>query len=61
MQNGTVLFLLILLAVMIFIGPYWTICAMNILFKLDIPHTWTTWLATLWLMFVISTRSGRNG
>lgn len=60
MKNTVALFIISLLLLMTLVGPYFTICSINTLFDTNIPHNWTTWFATLWLMFVISVRSGQK-
>jgi len=51
---------LVVIAVVIFlcyIGPIWTIGALNLLFGLHIAVTLQTWLATLWLMIVVAAKN----
>jgi hypothetical protein len=44
----------ILVIVLFLVGPLLTLLALNTLFPtLAIPYTFGTWLATLWVMFVI--------
>jgi hypothetical protein len=46
-----------LIVLFVFIGPYFTILAINTLFGLGIEVTFGTWFATLWLMLVIAGRT----
>ena len=49
-----------LIAVFIFIGPYFTIIALNALFGLGIEVTIGTWFAMLWLHIVIAAKSASS-
>jgi hypothetical protein len=44
----------ILAVLLIWWGPIWTIWALNLLFGLDIPVTFWTWLSAAWLSAVVS-------
>ena len=54
------LFVLVVIALIIFlcyIGPIWTIGALNLLFGLNIAVNLQTWLATFWLMIVVAAKN----
>ena len=44
--------LFVLLLVLIWIGPIFTIWSINTLFGLEIPITFNSWAAVVWLMTV---------
>jgi len=46
-----------LIVLFIFIGPYFTIMALNTLFGLGIAVTWGTWFAMFWLHLVLAAKS----
>lgn len=46
-----------LIAIFIFIGPYFSIIALNTLFGLGIELTVGTWVAMLWLHIVLAAKS----
>ena len=46
-----------LVLLFIFIGPFFTITALNTLFGLGIEVTVGTWFAMLWLHLVLATKS----
>lgn len=48
------LLLLILLVFSIWYGPIFTIWSLNLLFGLQIPVTFKTWCAVLWLLTVLN-------
>ena len=49
-----------LIAVFIFIGPYFTIIALNTLFGLGIEVTLGTWFAMLWIHVVLAPKSSTS-
>jgi hypothetical protein len=49
-----------LIIVVIFIGPYFTILALNTLFGLGIEVNIGTWFAALWIMLVIGAAKGSS-
>lgn len=51
--------LLLIVAVLVFIGPWFTILALNTLFGTSINLTIGTWLAALWIMLVIGVNKGK--
>ena len=52
---ATISVVVILLIIGIIAAPLFTLLALNTLFPtLSIPYTFGTWLATLWVMFVIN-------
>ena len=51
-QVTFVIFLLLLAAVLIGIGPILTIASLNTLFGLNIAYTFWTWLSTVWLQLI---------
>jgi len=50
---------LVLLALFVFIGPFFTITALNTLFGLGIEVTAGTWFAMAWLHPVLAPKSGK--
>lgn len=50
---AVVLVFLALIVVVSILGPIFTIWSLNTLFGLQIPYTFTSWLAVLWLMTVL--------
>ncbi len=48
---------LVLIALFIFIGPYFTITALNTLFGLGIEVTVGTWFAMFWIHLVLVPKS----
>ena len=54
------MFLMILLiCLFIFIGPYFTIMALNTLFGLGIEVTMGTWFAMAWLHLALASKSSK--
>lgn len=51
---GFILFLVVL----VLIGPFITIRALNTLFGLGIAYTFWTWVAVVWLGLVLQTKIG---
>lgn len=51
---GFILFLVVL----VLIGPFITIWALNTLFGLGIAYTFWTWVAVVWLGLVLQTKIG---
>lgn len=54
--NAAAVFVLIALALFVVtftIGPIFTIWALNLVFGLEIPLTFKTWVAVLWLTLVL--------
>ena len=58
-EMGTVLFVVLLLAVIAFImlSPMFTIWALNTLFHLEIPVNFWTYVSMLWLHLILAVRS----
>lgn len=54
---GAGLGLFLTVAVLAVVGPLLTIAALNTLFGLGIPYTFWTWLSTLWLVMLVSSRA----
>lgn len=52
-----VILVIALIAVFIFIGPYFTIIALNTLFGLGIEVTLGTWFAMLWILVALAPKS----
>ena len=50
---------LLVFVLLVFIGPWFTILALNTLFGLGLEVTMGTWFATLWLMILLG--AGRSG
>jgi hypothetical protein len=50
----------LLLLVLIAVGPFITIWALNTLFGLGIAYTFWTWLAVVWLGLVLQAKIGRK-
>lgn len=48
-----------LIAVFIFIGPYFSIIALNTLFGLGIEVTLGTWFAMAWIQVVLASKVSR--
>ena len=48
----------LLLLVLIAVGPFITIWALNTLFGLGIAYTFWTWVAVVWLGLVLQTKIG---
>jgi hypothetical protein len=48
-----VLSLFTLLLFFLILGPIFTIWSINVVFKLEIPVNFKTWIAVLWIMTVI--------
>jgi hypothetical protein len=48
-----------LIVLLVFIGPYFSILALNTLFGLGIEVTVGTWFASLWIMLVIGAAKGK--
>lgn len=56
MNSTKLAVVLVFLALIVFVsvlGPIFTIWSLNTLFGLEIPYTFTSWLAVLWLMTVL--------
>jgi hypothetical protein len=57
MKNEPVLMLaLVTVLILVFgvFGPFLTIWALNTLFSLAIPYTFSTWVAAMWIGLVVS-------
>jgi hypothetical protein len=52
--------LVLLIAVLVLIGPFVTIWALNTLFGLGIAYTFWTWVAIVWLGLVLQTKIGKK-
>lgn len=54
LMGSVVIISVILIIIVIAFGPIFSIWAINLLFGLNIPINFWTWLSTLWLMMLIS-------
>lgn len=54
---ASVVALLVLLVGLFIGGPLITIWALNTLFSLNIPINLFTWIATCWVVFILTSRS----
>jgi hypothetical protein len=52
--------LVLVIAVLVLIGPFVTIWALNTLFGLGIAYTFWTWVAIVWLGLVLQTKIGKK-
>lgn len=52
-QLSVALVLLVLLALLVGVGPIFTIWSLNILFGLSIPLNFQTWCAVVWLTMLL--------
>jgi hypothetical protein len=50
---------IVLLLLFVFIGPVFSIMALNTLFGLGIDLTFGTWFAMFWLNMVLAAKSGK--
>lgn len=55
-----VILVIALIAVFIFIGPYFSIIALNTLFGLGIEVTLGTWFAMFWIHVVLASKVSRG-
>ncbi len=46
------LFIIVILALVV-VGPFFTIWSLNTLFSLEIPYSFSTWIAVNWLLFLL--------
>jgi hypothetical protein len=58
------LFIIVILALVV-VGPFFTIWSLNTLFSLEIPYSFSTWIAVNWLLFLlhgvkVQKKSGSN-
>lgn len=60
MKLSFVIFVVVLAAVFIFVGPIFSILALNTLFGLSIPVNVYTWLASFWLTMILTTKNTIN-
>jgi hypothetical protein len=54
-----ILLAIVAILMFVFLGPYFSILALNTLFGLGIEVTVGTWFASLWIMLVIGAAKGK--
>ena len=52
--------IIVLLIILIGVGPLLTIAALNTLFNLSIAYSFWTWLAMLWVQFLMLTKVSKS-
>jgi len=60
MNESTIAFIGIFLILAVIFFPMITIWALNTLFGLQIPTTFATWFATLWLTGIVAAKANFN-
>lgn len=50
----TILSFVVTLVFIVLLSPFFTIWSLNILFGLEIPYTFVSWCAVLWLITVLN-------